>query len=134
MPILLKLYWRLDHGLKMCISFGYNPQITFFHFFHKLNLVIFTAKVNGFKVFCVGNSSYSLMLIPLKLYMCLGHGLKMSISFQYINPQIIMSLVSQVELSHYYDQSEWIQCILCWQLLLQFYADSFETKIETKIL
>ena len=66
MLIPLKLYMCLGHGLKMCISFGYNPQITFCHFFHKLNLVIFTA-------------------------------------------------------------SEWIQDILCWQLLLQFNADSFET-------
>ena len=28
-PILLKLYRRLDHALKMCIWFGYNPQINF---------------------------------------------------------------------------------------------------------
>ena len=43
MPIPLKLYRCLGHDLKICISFGYNPQITFCHFFHKLNLVIFTA-------------------------------------------------------------------------------------------
>ena len=53
-----------------------------------LNLNIFTTKVNGFKVFCVDNSSYSFMLSPLKLYRCLRHGLKMCISFGY-NPQII---------------------------------------------
>ena len=55
----------------ICLWFGYNPQIIFVTF-HKLNLAIFTTKVNGFKVFCAGNSSYSFMLIPLKLYMCLG--------------------------------------------------------------
>ena len=49
--------------------FGYNPRINFVTFFHKLNLAIFTAKVNGFKVFCVGNF-YSFMPIPLKFYMC----------------------------------------------------------------
>ena len=37
--------------------------------------------MNGLKVFYVGNSSYSIMLIPLKLYGCFGHGPKMCISF-----------------------------------------------------
>ena len=32
MTIPLKLYRCLRHGLKMCISFGYNPQIIFCHF------------------------------------------------------------------------------------------------------
>ena len=26
----------------MCMTFGYNPQIIFCHFFHSLNLVIFS--------------------------------------------------------------------------------------------
>ena len=45
MLIPLKLYWYLGHGLKMGISFGYNPQIIFVTFFHKLNFVIFMTKV-----------------------------------------------------------------------------------------
>ena len=40
-PILLKLYRCFCQGLKMCMTFGYNPQINFCHFFHSLNLVIF---------------------------------------------------------------------------------------------
>ena len=34
-PILLKLYRCCDHALKICILFGYNPQIIFelSHFF-----------------------------------------------------------------------------------------------------
>ena len=40
-PILLKLYSCFCQGLKMCMTFGYNPQINFCHFFHSLNLVIF---------------------------------------------------------------------------------------------
>ena len=74
----------------ICLWFGYNLQIIFVTY-HKLNLAIFTTKVNGFKIFCAGNSSYSFMLIPLKLYMCLGQGLKMCILFEY-NPQIIFVL------------------------------------------
>ena len=47
-PILLKLYRCCDHALKICILFGYNPQIIFCHFFHNLNLVIFSGTlVNG---------------------------------------------------------------------------------------
>ena len=34
--------WPEDmHGLKICMWFGYIPQIIFYHFFRKLNLVIF---------------------------------------------------------------------------------------------
>ena len=36
-PILLKLYRCCDHALKMCMWFGYNPQINFYHFFRNLN-------------------------------------------------------------------------------------------------
>ena len=41
--ILLKLHRCFVHGLKICMWFGYNPQIIFYHFFCKLNLVIFQA-------------------------------------------------------------------------------------------
>ena len=40
-PILLKLHRCFCQGLKMCMTFGYNPQNKFCHFFHSLNLVIF---------------------------------------------------------------------------------------------
>ena len=76
MPIPLTLYKCLGRGLKLCIFSAYNLQI------------IFTVKVDGFKVFCVENSSFSFMPIPLKCYRYLGHGLKMCISFGN-NPQII---------------------------------------------
>ena len=42
-PILSKLYWCFGHGLKICMWFGYNPQIIFCYFFCKLNLAIFRA-------------------------------------------------------------------------------------------
>ena len=85
----MKHYRCLGHGLKMSILFGYNPQIIFCYFFlRKRTQVIFPAKVNRYLVPCVRNSSYSCTPIPLKLYRCLGHGLKMCILFAY-NPQII---------------------------------------------
>ena len=40
-PILLKRYRCFCQGLKMCMTFGYNPQINFCYFFHSLKLVIF---------------------------------------------------------------------------------------------
>ena len=43
MRILSKLYRCFCHGLKICMWFWYSPQIFFYHFFHKLNLVIFSA-------------------------------------------------------------------------------------------
>ena len=33
LSILLKFYRCFDHGLKMCMWLGYNPQIIFCHFF-----------------------------------------------------------------------------------------------------
>ena len=32
-PILLKLYRCFEHALKICMWFGYNPQMIFFFFF-----------------------------------------------------------------------------------------------------
>ena len=48
MPIALKLSMCYGHDLKICMWFGHNPQIIFCHFFHNLNLVIFSGMlVNG---------------------------------------------------------------------------------------
>ena len=47
--ILLKLYRCLNHALKICMWFGYNPQINFYLFFRNFNLSrflgIYTKKV-----------------------------------------------------------------------------------------
>ena len=40
-PIFFKLYMCFCHGRKLCIWFGYNPQIKFCHSFRILNVVIF---------------------------------------------------------------------------------------------
>ena len=41
MPIHLKLYRCFCHGLKICMWFGYYPEIIFCHFFCSLNLANF---------------------------------------------------------------------------------------------
>ena len=46
--VFFKLYrcFSICHDLKMCIWFGYTPQINFCHFFFRiLNLVIFQARI-----------------------------------------------------------------------------------------
>ena len=89
MPIVLKPYRCLGHDLMMCILFGYNPQINFYHFFQKMNLVIFPTKVNRYRVSCVCYSPNSFMPSIMKLYRFLGHDLKMCKLFGY-NPQIFL--------------------------------------------
>ena len=89
-PILLKLYRCLNQALKICMWFGYDTQINFYYFCSQFELshfsVILTMKVNGWGVPCVRNSSYSFILILLKLYSCLYNVLKIRIWFAY-NPQ-----------------------------------------------
>ena len=106
MPILLKLYRHCDHALKICMWFGYNPQINFCHFFRNLNLAILsgilTMKVNRQWVPFVRNSSYSFMPIALKLYVCYGHGLKICMWFGYNSRIIFVILFPQFELSHFF--------------------------------
>ena len=41
----LKLHRSIGHGLKMCMCFGYDPEIRFCHFFRNLNLVFFHALI-----------------------------------------------------------------------------------------
>ena len=131
-PNVLKLYRCCDHALKICMWFGYNPQINFCYFFRNLNELshfsgIFTMKVNGQWVPCVRISSYNFMPIHLKLYMCYGHGLKICMWFGY-NPYCFLSFFSQFEPSHFFRHfSEWIEGTFFVQLLLQFYTDTFET-------
>ena len=76
---------------KYAYFFRYNLRIIFVSFFfHKTNSVIFLAKVNRYLVSCVCISSYSIMLVPLKLSGYLGHGLYMCISFR-CNHQLILA-------------------------------------------
>ena len=65
MPIFLKLYRCFCHGLKMCMRFGYNPQIIFCHFYFFLHFELghFSGAntINRYRqwVPCMRNSSYS---------------------------------------------------------------------------
>ena len=87
----LNFYMCIGHGLKICMWFGYNPQIIFITFLQvELSHFsgIFTIKVKRKWVPCVRNHSNSFMPILLKLHRCFDHGLKTCMWFGY-NPQII---------------------------------------------
>ena len=91
-PIILKLYRCLHHTLKMCMWFGYNPQINLFlTLFCKLNLVVFQYFDNESE-WTVGALCSQLLLqfliqMLLKLYRCLDDALKICMCFGY-NPQV----------------------------------------------
>ena len=91
-PILSKLDWCFGHGEKICLWFGYYPQIIFCYFFLQVELSHFSGiiynKVHGKGIPCGCKSSYSFKHCLLKLHWCFGHGLKICMWLRY-NPRII---------------------------------------------
>ena len=85
--IFLKLCRCFLHGVRMCMWFGYNCWIFFYHFFHFVNLSHFSTSMYRQWVPCERNSSYNFIPIFLKLCTCFLHGVKMCIWFGY-NPCI----------------------------------------------
>ena len=65
------------------------------------------------------------MPILLKLYMCLGHGLKLSCDLDFYKFNLVIFM-------RYYIESEQIMDTLNAKLLLQFYADSLK-KLYSKL-
>ena len=140
--ILLKLHRCFGHGLKICMWFGYNPQIIFCPppfrrkaEGHSFRHSVLPSVLPSFRPpNIVGTLCAQLLLQfyadPLKLYRCFSHGLKICMWFGYY-PEIIFCHffrnLNLVIFRRFYYQSEKIVGTLCAQLLLQFYIDSFET-------
>ena len=82
--IFLKFCRCFLHGLRMCMWFGYNCWIIFYHFFHFVNLSHFSISMYRQLVPCERNSSYNFIPIFLKLCTCFLYGLKMCIWFVYM--------------------------------------------------
>ena len=100
-PILSKLQKHFGDGLKICMWFGFNPQIVFLQVELSHFSSIIYNKVNGQGIACGRKSSYIFTPNFSKLHWCLGHGLKISLRFGY-NPQnFFLLLCSQVGLSHF---------------------------------
>ena len=69
--ILAKLHWCFGYGLKICMWFGYNPQIIFCYFLNKLNLAIFPAFSIANRMdrgYLVGATPPTVFLLILKLF------------------------------------------------------------------
>ena len=70
--ILLKLHRCFGHGLKICMWFGYNPQIIFYHFFCYFNLGIFLAFLLS-KLMDTGYLVYYIFIARYYIYnRCMG--------------------------------------------------------------
>ena len=82
--IFLKHCRSFCQGLKMCMIFGCNPQINFYHVIRSSNLVIFGLKAFRHCVSYKRNSSYSFNQIFLKHYRCFFQGLKICLSLAVI--------------------------------------------------
>ena len=95
LPFHMKLHWCFGHGLKICMWFGYNPQIIFCYFFLQVELShissIIYNKVNGHGIdtFWAQLLLQFFLLILSKFHWCFGHDLKICMWFGY-NPQIIL--------------------------------------------
>ena len=88
MPILLKLYRCFCHDLKICMWFGYYPEIIFCHFFCNLNLVIFK---------CFYYQSEKIVgTLCAQLHSCFGHGLKICMWFGYTPDSTLQSTYTLV--------------------------------------
>ena len=73
MPIVLKLYRDLGHGLKMCICFGYNPQIIFHNFFSQIEFSRFLG-VYYYQDMNMLRIRFNLLVyIKKKIINCWGH-------------------------------------------------------------
>ena len=100
--VLLWFLWNLTGVKDMIWKCAYFLNIIFrvcfVTFFTKLTESFFPTEVDRYYVSCVCNSSYSFTLIPFILYRCIGHGLKMCISFGY-DTQISVCCFSQIEFS-----------------------------------
>ena len=82
MPIILNLIKCFGHGLKMCMWFGYNPQI--------ILLLFPRVEHSYFQAFLLSKCMTPPTVLPflLKLHKCFGHSLKICMWFGY-NPQFI---------------------------------------------
>ena len=89
-PIFLKLCTCFPQGLEMCMWFGYNPWIDFYHFFLFVNFVIFWPQTlwkcrdNGY---LVSATPHTILYLSLWNFSRFGHGLEIYMWFGY-NPWI----------------------------------------------
>ena len=128
--IFLKLCRCFLHGVRMCMGFGYNCWIIFYHFFHFVNLVIFRPQ-------CIG-SGYLVSTTPHTIlyqsFWNFAHVFSMVWRCAYgldIIPACIFVTFSTLRTLSFSDLRFYENVVtvgtLWAQLLIQFYTDLFET-------
>ena len=88
-PNFLKLFRCFYHGLKVCMSFGYNSHVIFCHFFLLFPLSFFYALLLSEYTTCVCNF-YSFPQVIMKFCRFILHVLKMCICFWGYPPFIFL--------------------------------------------
>ena len=124
-------FWNFEdvffHGVRMCMWFGYNCWIIFYHFFHFVNLVIF-------QPLCI-DSGYLVSATPrIILYQSfwnfahvlsmVAYGLDIILAFIFVTFSTLRTLLfSDLR----FCENVVIVGTLWAQLLIQFYTDLYET-------
>ena len=128
--IFLKLCRCFLHGVRMCMWFGYNCWIIFYHFFHFVNLVIFRPQCidSGYLVSATPHtilyqSFWNFAHVFTMVWRC-AYGLDIILAFIFVTFSTLRTL-SFSDLRFY--ENVVIVGTLWAQLLIQFYTDLFET-------
>ena len=128
--IFLKLCRCFLHGVRMCMWFGYNCWIIFYHFFHFVNLVIFLPQCidSGYLVSATPHtilyqSFWNFVHVFSMVWRC-AYGLDIILAFIFVTFSTLRTL-SFSDL-RFYENVVTVGSLWA-QLLIQFYTDLFET-------
>ena len=128
--IFLKLCRCFLHGVRMCMWFGYNCWIIFYHFFHFVNLVIFRPQCvdSGYLVSTTPHtilyqSFWNFAHVFSMVWRC-AYGLDIILAFIFVTFSTLRTL-SFSDL-RFYENVVTVGTLWA-QLLIQFYTDLFET-------
>ena len=128
--IFLKLCRCFLHGVRMCMWFGYNCWIIFYHFFHFVNLVIFRPQCidSGYLVSATPHtilyqSFWNFAHVFSMVWRC-TYGLDIIFAFIFVTFSTLRTL-SFSDL-RFYENVVTVSTLWA-QLHLQFYNDLFET-------
>ena len=118
------------YGVRMCMWFGYNCWIIFYHFFHFVNLVIFQPQCidSGYLVSATPHtilyqSFWNFAHVFSMVWRC-AYGLDMILAFIFVTFSTLRTL-SFSDL-RFYENVVTVGTLWA-QLLIQFYTDLFET-------
>ena len=126
----LKLCRCFLHGVRMCMWFGYNCWIIFYHFFHFVNLVIFRPQCidSGYLVSATPHTilyqSFRNLAHVFSIVWRCAYGLDIILAFNFVTFSTLRTL-SFSDL-RFYENVVTVGTLWA-QLLIQFYTDLFET-------